>query len=503
MARKVSNGRWPELTHQHRKGQRDRWTKMYRGKRYYFSIRPGEGTDDSYKRCLLLWQDKKRQIDGDNDHGRAWRALAENLTQRLNKIQQEDTEQNRKLWRLFDGLRKTYLLFASRGEPCGLLLEGKTVADIENDPNEFVFALTGPDDYPAPRPPWEAVGDDSTSTNQSPAVIRTVASEAAKFLADKRSEVEDGAISHGRLNELTVKVNQFASRFKESEGIEAITSDRIRDYYTWLREPLGPRKNSKKVPGQDTEGAEAKPPAFRSLRTVSDYKRDMKQFVAWLVAHDLIVKPSILDSRTSTKIAQKDIVVFSDNDLQVLFENAHEKLRLFMLLGLNCCATQVDIGTLKHNDVDWQLGRIKRKRHKTAKHENVPMVEYVLWPQTFELLKKHRSSHEILALTADDGGPLWDDSVGTNGIRRIDAIWKPFAKVVATKIDLNRKSFKNLRKTASTRMETKYPQFTQLLLGHAAKDQSGRAYTQYPQAQFDEAVRWLGEQFAGVISKKD
>ena len=66
---------------------------------------------------------------------------------------------------------------------------------------------------------------------------------------------------------------------------------------------------------------------------------------------------------------------------------------------LNCGMTQRDISDLKDEEVDWNAGRIRRKRSKTANHDNVPVVEYLLWPRTFDLLKEYRSGGELVLLT--------------------------------------------------------------------------------------------------------
>jgi len=62
------------------------------------------------------------------------------------------------------------------------------------------------------------------------------------------------------------------------------------------------------------------------------------------------------------------------------------RTRLYILLMLNTGCTQVDISELKQSEVDWQRGRITRKRSKTAKHESAPVVEYPLWQETFVLI---------------------------------------------------------------------------------------------------------------------
>ena len=51
---------------------------------------------------------------------------------------------------------------------------------------------------------------------------------------------------------------------------------------------------------------------------------------------------------------------------------------------INCGMTQVDIADLQPKEVDWDRGRIRRKRSKTDDHEQVPTVDYALWPRTWQ-----------------------------------------------------------------------------------------------------------------------
>ncbi|NTV80798.1 MAG: hypothetical protein HGA24_05170, partial [Candidatus Aminicenantes bacterium] len=59
---------------------------------------------------------------------------------------------------------------------------------------------------------------------------------------------------------------------------------------------------------------------------------------------------------------------------------------------LNCGMTQKDVSDLLVSEVDWDEGRIIRKRSKTADVENVPVVNYLLWPETIRLLRQERAA---------------------------------------------------------------------------------------------------------------
>lgn len=74
-----------------------------------------------------------------------------------------------------------------------------------------------------------------------------------------------------------------------------------------------------------------------------------------------------------------------------MLQAAVDRTKLYILLMLNCGMTQKDISDLRVEEVDWQEGRIIRKRSKTSKHENVPTVSYLLWQETFRLLRQERN----------------------------------------------------------------------------------------------------------------
>ena len=65
-----------------------------------------------------------------------------------------------------------------------------------------------------------------------------------------------------------------------------------------------------------------------------------------------------------------------------------------------------DISDIEKNQINWKKKTITRKRSKTKKKGNVPVVQYRLWDRTFTLLKKHKSNHPELVLTRFDGTPL-------------------------------------------------------------------------------------------------
>lgn len=84
---------------------------------------------------------------------------------------------------------------------------------------------------------------------------------------------------------------------------------------------------------------------------------------------------------------------------------------------LNCGFTQIDISDLHPSEVDWEVGRIIRKRSKTNHHKNVPTVSYKLWDMTWKLLQEHGSRSGDRVLTTRQGKPWVEDGLKANGKR--------------------------------------------------------------------------------------
>lgn len=146
--------------------------------------------------------------------------------------------------------------------------------------------------------------------------------------------------------------------------------------------------------------------------------------------------------------------------------------------------------------VVWELGRISRKRSKTRnRSENVPCVDYPLWPRTFALLKQNRSNHRELVLLNYNGTPLWKEIEKDGKIFRVSNIKCSFFRLQKkTKI---KKSLKLLRKTAASTLEEHevYGRYAEYFLGEAPSSVASRHYVKPSKEQFDAAVHYLGVQF--------
>ncbi len=217
-------------------------------------------------------------------------------------------------------------------------------------------------------------------------------------------------------------------------------------------------------------------------------------WVRWLWESGIIDMPKNLDSRRFTfGSALKNIETWTVEEVQYVVGESPAKLRLALLLQLNCGMTQKDVSDLLDTEVDWKGGRIIRKRSKTRGQANVPTVDYPLWPATFALLKEHRSGQERVLVTKT-GKPFVYRRLVDGNYRAVDSLGDLFRRL-QKRLGLA-KPMKLLRKTSASLLESHavYGRLTSLFLGHSPASIKDRHYAAPPQALFDEAVLWLGRQ---------
>lgn len=306
----------------------------------------------------------------------------------------------------------------------------------------------------------------------------TVAENIREFLQHKRDEAESGHITAGRADKLRTHleiVSEYAGPAKRLDEIDGA-------FLAGFRQLLLKRKAAGKY----------------SANYAKDVLGTMKQFVKWLyhTAERLENLPRNIDSPQLTISAEaKTAEILTTEQLSQIFKKSTERTQLYALLGLNCGMTQIDISDLHPSEVDWSVGKITRKRSKTSKIKSVPTVTYQLWPQTFNLLKKYRSSSTDHVLLTRDGLPLLGEEIKPDGkLRKRDSVRLAIRHLSKqTEIEFTMKHFK---KTSASliRDESRFSSLEHLFLGHAPSNMADRHYTTTPQNLLDEALEWLGKE---------
>lgn len=250
--------------------------------------------------------------------------------------------------------------------------------------------------------------------------------------------------------------------------VREISKTTVENFYLYLR------KESKREPTQQK-------------KQFGFFKRLMRH----LFQAELIDLPRNLDNTWDFNVTAKKIKEYDKAEVIAALKELPARLRLYALLGLNCGMLSVDVGNLRHDEIDMTEGRIKRKRTKTENQKDVPEVDYKLWPMTFKLLKQCLSDDPVFALTTKNGKQLvtyWIDDEGKEREKNmVRQQWK------RSGLKLPHKAFRTIGATVigSKADGATVGQY----LGHSPKSIQDKHYKAPNKEQFDSITTWLGQEF--------
>ncbi len=453
-----------------------RWLKEYRGKTYSRSAKQlgTAPTKEASRKAANDWWDKKQQ-EIDLALGAAKKHPA-HITDHY-----ETAIEN---WRLFAKWHRRYGELA-KTEHAETFIEFLETALQENNP-------------PYPLPPeqqkpidlmTEVLGEDWIIWQE-------------RFRQIKHEEAAEQSVP--KANTIRAHIDDYlvVRKAQNKPGSYDTFSTRLTTFRKWV-DPLAPIDSINEalwerfcvhLSQQVTDGKMA-------AATMAGTQGAARAFIRSRWERRFIDLPRNLNSRAlAASVPLKNIVLFTTKEIKQLLADVTERNRLLFLLMLNCGMYPVDIAMLRHHEVDWKTGRIVRQRTKTRNRSgNVPKVDYLLWRETFGLLKKHRSSHPELVLVNENGSPLWVESVNNGKFCRNNNIRTLYFRL-QEKMKIpkeQRKPLKSIRKTASSRLEDhkEYGRYAEYFLGEAPTSVAGRHYVKPSTKQFDSAIRWLGKQF--------
>lgn len=316
---------------------------------------------------------------------------------------------------------------------------------------------------------------------------RTLAGQLRRWYEGLDIKVQAGDMTPSRLDNIKAALAHFESHVGKETLAERIDGDTIEGYYKHLLGQVGRRRKNSE------EGISAE-----YAKTIFGMAR---QFVRWLWSREVITLPRNIDSRGFRfKASPKAIVTFTDEEVVKLVEGATGQLKLHILLMLNCGYKSTDIAELKRHQVDWKEGRIIRRRSKTEDQVDVPIVNYKLWPQTFELLMKHDSGQATVLLTRSGGLWAWEERGDDGKTHSSDNIASNFNRL-RDKLGVG-KSLDKLRKTSATKIEShrEYGRYKIHFLGHSPRTLADKHYAAPSRDLFDEVLAWVGKQYGSVIT---
>jgi integrase len=209
--------------------------------------------------------------------------------------------------------------------------------------------------------------------------------------------------------------------------------------------------------------------------------RTVKALMLWAYDMELIESlPRNLRKYNDVVLPKPNPKFYTLEEVSALFKAANSRMKLWILLGLNCGYTQVDLSTLTPDMLAWGNPAISRDRNKTKVDS-----EHRLWPSTVALLQKHASAGPLLLTTQNgqpDGQPTKSDTVAH--------AFSELKKKVPVKL-----SFKNFRKTGANAIAEHFQdkQFlVELYLAHK-EERMRKHYTQQHYEELHKATDWLGD----------
>lgn len=457
---------------------RRRWKKKYLGKQYYFAHGKNKTDQAGYERALEDWYTTKAKVDADQD--KPYREeYAEAIRMRKDmaewhRLQGEVEEYQR--WQ-----RQAVLLERNFAKPQPPKLNPWEINPVHAmRPSEALVWLDRLD----------AVRHHQGWIGRGVPEEKTVAANVDVWLQRLRARVHSGQISTDRYGAYKYAIEHFRDWIGSSRNIEdVITPSQLESYHSHLLELIAKRE-------QDPKKKAGCAPRYAKARLDT-----AKQFTLWLYERATIQKlPGNVVNRkalqislpkTKPKSASLDLVkMLLDED------KSPERLRLWVLLMLNCGMYQGDLAGLEQDQVDWKSGRILRKRSKTERYDDVPTVNYKLWNCTFDLLQKHRSRHERLVLLNEDGGPLQRKWIGddhkSHKVCNITSAYRRFATQKRLDVSLGK-----LRKTSSNLLynHKRFRSLHTLFLGHSPRTVAEQFYVSPDDEMLDEPIQWLGTQY--------
>jgi len=419
-----------------------RWQAKYHGKLYRISAAKlgcPPTKDQSYMAANLWWEDKRRELDAADRPDPTLAALQAADGGRL--TEQRET-----------GEAAAAVLFVKR------LMDG---ADVEPE----VAALLAKHLPPVMR----------RATGEATSEDRTLRHHVGMWLMNLRASVNVGNMDPTRYASYRRHIEIFADWIGEGADVSALTAAKLEQWWAVLGQRITEKRYS---------------PAYAKTNLMT-----VKQFIGRLVELEVIPPVSNLRSkRLAFHASPKKIETFTYDEMRQVFRQSSDVAKLYWLLMLNCGMTQNDISELEPGEVDWKAGTITRKRSKRKEQENAQTVRYVLWPETFALLKKFGNRKGERVLLTEDGTALvryWLDDTGDHRSDAINGVWTRLME----RLPMERKAMKDFRKTSATALEKhdRFSRFKDYFLAHAGKTLAERHYAGGDDDGLAAAVSWLRE----------
>jgi len=234
---------------------------------------------------------------------------------------------------------------------------------------------------------------------------------------------------------------------------------------------------------------------LRSKTDTHNIIRTTKAFLRWLDDMELWEAPRRFERifPLARKVSSSvKIATFTIEQLTQMYSAADKRIRLWMLLSLNCGFANMEVATLKQSEVDLQCGYIERVRGKTG-----VSGKWKLWSETIEALKPYcKGKDDTLVLTSEAGTPLVYYSEHYKRVDTLGQCWVRFMK--RAKVPFL--GFKFLRKTGATMIRSiDGIEVSETYLSHADKG-IARFYSIPDASRLNNALEAMRERLASMFS---
>ena len=228
----------------------------------------------------------------------------------------------------------------------------------------------------------------------------------------------------------------------------------------------------------------------KAADTINNRITAVKAMYKWALDNGVISNTPNLKAIKKVVISKTEKPTFSITQIQKLLENASNKMKAMIWLGLNCGFGCTDCAGLQWKNLDLKHARVCFPRSKTGIGRNLP-----LWPETVESLKSIPKLGDLIFYTPK-GNPLVRtiksaDKNGREKYTKENAVSKKFSKLIKKAGVKTEKGvgFYTLRRTAATLAARSGDPFAvQRLLGHADLQMATR-YVQNVSEQTDKVIQ--------------
>lgn len=496
------------LTWQAGANRAGRWKKIYRGRVFYFDGGSGKTDASAHSAAMLAFEREKLLIDSELEELKPHRADYENaiaeweIVLKAARSAEDETavvaaaakiaELRRRLSARNPGpVSKRFdwpfrRLGMSRGQVQPVLAKSD-IAQAASAASDNLIE-------------WLPV-EESDETFAADIVRAHV---ATAIWQDRLAQTRAQTSSIESTRTLKSYIQAYLTR-SESRGIKVGTTENVRRRLKYMRDFLGPDMDAALLTGKHVDDLHQRIMKDCECGVFSrtygfDILSSVKSFLRWLHETDVLPQLPKNISGNTLRISreQPKIEILTIGIIRKLFKSASDALRLYMLLALNCGMTQIDISDLQPSAVNWKTATLTRRRGKTAQFEQVPTVQYALWPETIDLMRRLRTQVGDRLLTAPMGGPLKFEQRRNGKIARNDyvgSLFRRHRKAVGVEGD-----FKSLKKTSASllRDHAEFNGLESVFLDHAPRSMSDRHYARVPEKLLGNGLTWLRKQYALV-----